>query len=131
VQDEINLPAPALETALPPAVLEAAVRAMVAALVPRQPPAVPGARAVARPDLPPLLSPLQVARLIGVSRQTVDRMVDDGELPSVVLRQGGRQRMVRIPARFVIEMLADLNSGTRVSLKEYAARWTASAGGRS
>jgi hypothetical protein len=68
--------------------------------------------------------------MMGISRQTVDRMVDDAELPSVVLRQGTRQRMVRIPARFVVEMLSDLNSGTRVCLKDYTARWMASAGGR-
>jgi hypothetical protein len=54
-------------------------------------------------------------------------MVEDGELPSVVLRQGNRQRMVRIPAGFVTAMLRDLGAGTQVSLKEYTTRWLASA----
>lgn len=77
-----------------------------------------------RPDLPPLLAPQQAAGLLGVSRNTVDRMVADGDLPSVPLRQGARQRMVRIPKAFVLRMMEDLNAGRSIpSLCDYAARW--------
>jgi excisionase family DNA binding protein len=78
-----------------------------------------------RPDLPALLAPQQVADLMGISRNTVDRMVDDGELPGIVLREGSRQRMVRVPKAFVLQLLRDLNGGARISLREYADRWRA------
>lgn len=113
---------------VPPAVLEAVVRAVAAGLSPR-----PGPR-MAEPatgdehvDLPALLSPPQVEALTGISRQTVDRMVRDGELPSIELRRGRRQRMVRVPKRFVLELLAELNAGTSICLADYTARWAASA----
>jgi excisionase family DNA binding protein len=69
-----------------------------------------------------------VAELLGLSRNTVDRMVADGQLPFVVTREGARQRMVRIPKAFVLAMLKNLNAGTSIpSLQEYAAQWTAQA----
>ena len=78
-----------------------------------------------RPDLPALLAPQQVADLFGTSRNTVDRMVEDGELPCIVLRAGNRQRMVRVPKAFVLQLLRDLNGGARISLRDYADRWRA------
>jgi len=111
------------------ALLEAVVRAVTQAICgfrPQEP--APSAGQDGRPDLPPLLAPQQAADLMGVSRNTVDRMVEDGDLPSVPLRQGSRQRMVRIPKAFVLAMLADLNAGQSItSLKGYAAAWQASA----
>ena len=111
---------------VPPPLLEAVVRAVATALVPRQPPQAADGHCDSGEDLPPLLSPLQAATLIGVSRQTVDRMVDAGELPSIVLRKGSRQRMVRIPKAFVLTLMKDLNAGSAVTLKDYTARWLAS-----
>jgi excisionase family DNA binding protein len=107
-------------------VLEAAFRVLAETMQPRAAIQVPGAGGDGEDDLPPLLAPGQVATLIGVSRNTVDRMVADGELPSVVLRRGARQQMVRIPKAFVLQLLRDLNGGARVSLREYAAQWSAS-----
>jgi excisionase family DNA binding protein len=124
---DLSLPVPVEGLGVSPAVLEAAVRVVAAALSQHQPTPAPPAAGERDGQLPPLLSPGQAGKLFGVSRQTVDRMVDDGELPSVVLREGGRQRMVRIPKLFVLSLLADLNKGRRVvSLKEYTAQWTAS-----
>jgi excisionase family DNA binding protein len=111
--------------------LEAVVRAVTGVFVGqfREAPA-PAAGDDGRPDLPPLLAPQQAADLLGVSRNTVERMVDDGDLPSVPLRQGARQRMVRIPKAFVLAMLAELNAGRSIpSLGDYAARWQASVTG--
>jgi excisionase family DNA binding protein len=68
-----------------------------------------------------------VAVLLGVSRNTVDRMIADAELPSVVLRRGARQQMVRVPKAFVVQLLADLSAGARISLRDYAAQWTGQA----
>lgn len=115
-----------LDETVPPPLLEAVVRAVATALVPRQPPQAADGHSDSGDDLPPLLSPLQTATLMGVSRQTVDRMVDSGELPSIVLRKGSRQRMVRIPKAFVLTLLKDLNAGSAVTLKDYTARWLAS-----
>lgn len=114
---------------LPEELLEAAIRAVTQAFYgPRPQPTVPATRRDGgRPDLPPLLAPQQAADLIGVSRNTIDRMVDDGELPSIVLREGTRQRMVRVPKSFVLQMLSDLESGAHIRLREYTAQWTASA----
>jgi excisionase family DNA binding protein len=78
-----------------------------------------------RPDLPALLAPQQVADLMGISRNTVDRMVEDGELPGIVLREGNRQRMVRVPKGFVLQLIRDLNKGAQISLREYADKWRA------
>ncbi len=124
MQNQANLPALPPEDAAPPALLEAVVRAVAAALAPRQ--IVQAPRGGDREDLPPLLSPPQAGKLLGVSRQTIDRMVGAGELPSIVLREGTRQRMVRIPKAFVLQLLSDLNAGAGISLKEYTARWLAS-----
>ncbi|PYJ69608.1 MAG: hypothetical protein DME76_08445 [Verrucomicrobia bacterium] len=43
-----------------------------------------------------LLSPAQVAMLLGCSRSTVDRMVADGSLPHVLLRSGRRKKQYGI-----------------------------------
>lgn len=118
-------------SAVPEALLEAVIRGVTQALYGHGPQQAATAEAEdSRPDLPPLLAPQQVADLLGVSRNTVDRMAEDGELPSVVLREGSRQRMIRVPKAFVLQMLRDLNKGARISLKDYAARWSASVVGQ-
>jgi len=43
-----------------------------------------------------LLSPKQAADWLGVSRSTVDRMIADGRLEFVLLRQGKRKRLIGI-----------------------------------
>jgi excisionase family DNA binding protein len=115
------------DAVVPGELLEAVVRAVTQAICGFRPQELaPSAGEDGRPDLPPLLAPQQAADLMGVSRNTIDRMVEDGDLPSVPLRQGSRQRMVRIPKAFVLAMLADLNAGKSItSLKGYAAAWQA------
>jgi hypothetical protein len=68
--------------------------------------------------------------MLGVSRNTIDRMVADRELPSIVLREGARQRVVKIPRAFLEQLLGDLTAGVQVSLKDYTARWLASVAAR-
>jgi excisionase family DNA binding protein len=117
--------------AVPEALVEAVIRGVTQAFyghLPRQ--SGPAEAEDCRPDLPALLAPRQVADLLGISRNTVDRMAEDGELPSVVMREGSRQRMIRIPKAFVLQMLRDLNKGARISLRDYAASWSASVTGQ-
>ncbi len=103
--------------------LQAMLRALLAEVLATQQPAVDDTR----PDLPPLLKPGQVSELTGWSRNTVDRMIAAGDLPSVTAREGAHQRMVQVPKAFVLRMLADLASGKSIpSLREYADRWQAS-----
>jgi excisionase family DNA binding protein len=121
-----------VQDAVPEDLLETIIRAVTEAVVGRQgqlreEPRAPGDD---RPDLPALLAPQQVADLMGISRNTVDRMVEDGELPGIVLREGNRQRMVRVPKAFVLKLIRDLNKGARVSLRDYAAKWQAEVAGQ-
>jgi excisionase family DNA binding protein len=113
---------------VPEVLLEAVIRAVTQVFCGQQRSrqAPPAAQDGVRPDLPALLAPQQAADLMGVSRNTIDRMVQDGDLPSVVLREGTRQRMVRVPKSFVLQLLSDLGAGARISLREYAERWPAS-----
>lgn len=125
MQDDINLPRASLETALSSAIIDAVVQATAGVLARSVPPTA-GSEGNSTASLPPLLSPGQAAKLMGVSRQTVDRMVADGELPSITMREGARQRMIRIPSGFIVQMLKDARSGVSITLKEYAARWSES-----
>jgi excisionase family DNA binding protein len=47
------------------------------------------------------LSPAQAAILLGIGRDTVDRMIDEGQLPSVLFRKGRRKELRGISRRFV------------------------------
>jgi excisionase family DNA binding protein len=38
-----------------------------------------------------------VAAFLGVSRQTVDRMISDGRLDAICIRSGRRKKILRIP----------------------------------
>jgi hypothetical protein len=62
---------------------------------------------------------------LGVSRMTVARMADEGQLPSVVIRRGRVQKTRRIPCAFVERMLADACAGAEVDMDHYAAAWLA------
>jgi excisionase family DNA binding protein len=48
---------------------------------------------VAQPEMAALLSPLDVARRLGISRSTAYRLIDDGDLPAVRVR--GQLRVER------------------------------------
>lgn len=114
------------QEALPPGMLDAVVRTVLTVMAAQQPTA--STPADDRPDLPALLSPAQTAEVLGVDRNTVDRMVKDEDLPSIVLREGAKQKMVRIPKAFVLRMLATLNAGVSIpDVKRYSRQWQASA----
>jgi hypothetical protein len=103
--------------------LQAMLRALLAEVLATQQPAVNDTH----PDLPPLLKPEQVKELTGWSRNTVDRMIDDGDLPHIIAREGSKQRMRQVPKAFVLQMLADLNRGVSIpDMRAYARRWQAS-----
>ena len=122
----------AVQDAVPEDLLEVIIRAVTEAVMaqPGRLREAPPAFEDDRPDLPALLAPQQVADLMGISRNTVDRLVEDGELPGIVIREGSRQRMVRVPKAFVLKLLRDLNKGARISLRDYTARWQAEVAGQ-
>jgi excisionase family DNA binding protein len=121
-----------LQDAVPGDLLETIIRAVTEAVAGQQRRLreEPEAPEDDRPDLPALLAPQQVADLMGISRNTVDRLVEDGELPGIVIREGSRQRMVRVPKAFVLKLLRDLNKGARISLRDYAASWQGEVAGQ-
>ena len=106
--------------ALPPGVLAALVRALAAALASGN--AQPAQSADPAGDRP-LLAVDETAELLGVSRMTVTRMVDEGRLPSVVVRRGRVLTARRIPRAFVDRVVADACAGVYVDMEEYAAEW--------
>ena len=104
---------------VPAELLEAVARALAAALIPppRRPP-------------PPeteegadFLTAAQLARRLGVSRETVRRLAIAGTLPHTVVCQGARKSTRRYPRRFAEEFAA---SGLEVAdLAAFAAAWRA------
>jgi excisionase family DNA binding protein len=68
--------------------------------------------ASAQDDSPePMLTVAQTAHLLGISRMTVIRKAEAGELPCVVMTSGGRKKMRRFPRQFI----EDLASGKTAS----------------
>ena len=103
---------------VPPELLEAVARALAAALIPppRQPP--PGAEEPAD-----FLTAAQLARRLGVSRETVRLLAIAGALPHTVVCRSTRKTTRRYPRRFADEFAA---SGLDVAdLAGFAARWRA------
>ena len=104
---------------VPPELLEAVARALAAALIPppRRPP-------------PPeteegadFLTAAQLARRLGVSRETVRRLAIGGTLPHTVVCQGARKTTRRYPRRFADDFAA---SGLDTAdLAAFAAQWRA------
>jgi len=84
------------------------------------------ARAAARPARPmPMLTVQQAAAPLGLSRMTVIRKADAGELPCVVVNRGTRQKMRRFPRAAIEELAANGGGGAQVELTEYTASWLA------
>ena len=114
--------APADRVVPPPGVLEAVIRALTVALT------TGGTRSASSADPAvdkPLLDLEETAGLLGVSRMTVARMADEGQLPSVVIRRGRVQKLRRIPRTFVDRIVADACAGAEVDLAEHTATWLA------
>jgi len=104
-------------------VLEAFARVMASVLASGQ---VRPAAGLARPL--PMLTVQQVAVLLGMSRMTVIRKADAGELPCVVVSRGTRQRMRRFPRAAIEELAADGGGGAQADLAEFTARWLGARG---
>jgi excisionase family DNA binding protein len=107
--------------ALTPDVLEAVVRVVMVTLAARPSPA-----AAQNADPSPMLTVQQTAVLMGMSRMTVIRKADAGELPCVVVSRGGRQKMRRFPRAPIEELAARGGTSPHLDLGEYTARWLAS-----
>ena len=104
---------------VPPELLEALARALAAALIPppRRPPPPE------REDAADFLTAAQLARRLGVSRETVRRLAIAGVLPHTVVCHGPRKTTRRYPRRFAEEFAA---SGLEVAdLAGFAAAWRA------
>ena len=101
--------------------LEAVVQVLMALLAPQP---TPAAGQDAGPS--PMLTVKQAAALMGMSRMTVIRKADAGELPCVVISRGTRQKMRRFPRAPIEELAARGGTTARADLKEYTAQWLAS-----
>ena len=104
---------------VPPELLEALARALAAALIP--PPRAPDPPDAEEPA--DFLTAAQLARRLGVSRETVRRLAIAGALPHTIVCQGVRKTTRRYPRRFAEEFAA---SGLEVAdLAAFAAAWRA------
>jgi excisionase family DNA binding protein len=104
---------------VPAELLEALARALAAALIPppRRPPPPETDQAA------DFLTAAQLARRLGVSRETVRRLAIAGALPHTVVCHGARKTTRRYPRRFAEEFAA---SGLEVAdLAAFAAAWRA------
>jgi len=105
---------------VPPELLEAVAQALAAALIPppRRPP--PPETEEEPADF---LTAAQLARRLGVSRETVRRLAIAGTLPHTVVCHGARKTTRRYPRRFAEDFAA---SGLEVAdLAGFAAAWRA------
>ena len=104
---------------VPPELLEALARALAAALIPPpRAPAPPETDAAAD-----FLTAAQLARRLGISRETVRRLAIAGALPHTIVCQGARKTTRRYPRRFAEEFAA---SGLEIAdLAAFAAAWRA------
>ncbi len=57
-----------------------------------------------------LLNPEKVSDVLGVSRSTVVRMIEDGSLPSITLRTGKRKKIVRVREDRLERLLLNLEA---------------------
>ena len=99
--------------------METLARALAAALIPPpRPPAPPETK-----DAADFLTAAQLARRLGVSRETVRRLAIAGTLPHTVVCQGARKTTRRYPRRFAEEFAA---SGLEAAgLAAFAVAWRA------
>jgi excisionase family DNA binding protein len=104
---------------VPPELLEALARALASALIP--PPRAPDP--AEQEEQADFLTAAQLARRLGISRETVRRLAIAGALPHTVVCQGARKTTRRYPRRFAEEFAA---SGLEVAdLAAFAAAWRA------
>jgi excisionase family DNA binding protein len=114
-----QMAAPSLQAAaVPPELLEALARALMAVLAPPPPPAPSYAEEAAD-----FLTAGQLAKRLGVSRETVRRLAVADVLPHMVVCEGRKQTTRRFPRRFADDFA---RSGLAVKdVAGFAARWRA------
>jgi excisionase family DNA binding protein len=106
---------------VPPELLEAVARALTAALIP--PPRRPPPPETETEEPADFLTAAQLARRLGLSRETVRRLAIAGTLPHTVVCHGARKTTRRYPRRFAEEFAA---GGLEVAdLAGFAAAWRA------
>jgi hypothetical protein len=106
-------------------VFQAAVSAAVAAILQQQP-AASRQQPDKYTDLPPLLTSSQVHTVTGWSKSEINRMLIDGRIPSLDGGSGNVYRRRWVSKKFLLDLLADLDSGKPIQLREYTARWNSS-----
>ncbi len=110
---------PLARAPVPPELLETVAQALAAALIP--PPRRPPPPEAEQPA--DFLTAAQLARRLGVSRETVRRLAIAGALPHTVVCRGTRKTTRRYPRRFADEFAA---SGLETAdLAAFAAAWRA------
>jgi excisionase family DNA binding protein len=110
-------PAPAAPALVPAELLEALARILAAALIPPpQPPPDAGEPA-------DFLTTAQLARRLGVSRETIRRLAIGGTLPHTVVCRGTRKTTRRYPRRFADDFAATGVQGA--DLAAFTATWRA------
>lgn len=77
-------------------------------------------------DFPPLLTSTHIHQMTGWSKSEIGRMLLDGRLPSLDTGGGTAHRKRWVSKQFMLRLLADLDAGKPVRLREYADRWNAS-----
>jgi excisionase family DNA binding protein len=118
VRDQPSSALPSTDTPVSPALVEALARAVVAVLHPPARPSSDGGE-----DAPDFLTAGELAKRLGVSRETVRRLAIADVLPHTVVCEGPRQTTRRFPRRFADDFAA---SGMDVTdLAGFATRWRA------
>ena len=74
-------------------------------------------------ELPAMLSVGQTAALLRISRMTVIRKADAGELPCLIVSRGARQKLRRFPRALIEDLVAGGAFGVQPDLKDCSARW--------
>jgi hypothetical protein len=64
---------------------------------------------------------------VGVSRTSVIRKADAGDLPCVIVNRGTRQKMRRFPRALIEDLAARGGLGAETDIGHYAASWRATA----
>jgi excisionase family DNA binding protein len=108
-------------SAVPPGVLDAVTRALAGVLA-----AVAATTGQQDGDGDSQLLDIdEAAELLHMSRMTVIRLVDEGQLPAIVVRRGKVQKIRRIPRAFVQSLIADASAGQHVEMTASTSAWLA------
>ena len=119
MRDQPSSALPSPDNPIPAVLLEALARAVMTVLTPS-----PAPGRVAE-DAADFLTTAELARRLGVSRETVRRLAIADVLPHTVVCQGATQVTRRFPRRFADDFAA--SGAGAADLAGFAARWRARA----